>query len=857
MRKITAYERILLHLDEFSRYEGEAEAPYAVSQNGIADRTGMLRSHIPRVVKKLIESGLVRQSTMRVRGGARSRRIYFLTWEGSQAARELRRELSSTQVKVQLPGGSRTVKISEVAALLAVRASMLDIALASRKGPVTSEMLRSLTRKEGFVESCERAPAPRPFFGRLSELRTIQGWLNGEARVVTILGVSGIGKTSTALGLLNELRGRRHQLWLPLHEWDTLPGILRPLADFLERTGRRKLSRYLAENPAPELPAVHELLRSELDDLAAVVVVDDLQKGCPEVLDGIRALADAALNVNGIRLVVLSREKKKLSNPDAVSRGLLRELTLGGLDADSAARLMGANVPAGERSRLLAATNGHPLYIELLSRRGASAGKEAIEEHLGKEIYAGLPEAEKRILGTAAVLGRPSPRPALLPPGAKAGLLDGLVEKNLLVRSASGVYSMHDALREFFLSRLTPEELREDHLRAAGHLLGEGRSDPADALEAIRHLLLAGDKARAAEAVSKHGRMLADSGLAGPLLSEVLEKLGPEDAAPNLWGLLLLLRADSRAAAGERDRALQDYAQAAQNGDETASRAWLGTGEILRERADWEGAAGAYAKAASLSPGVAAESLRGLACVAWRRGQWAQAGGQLSDALKLARREGKSALAASLLIDLANLESDRGSNEKALATYARALRVLSSGGSVRETARVHNNIGAVLFYEGRWDEALDHYQKCLEISERCGEVSTSAYALSNIGQILARKGEEDRALKYLDASTGTFERLGDDYMRSSNLLAKGILYRTAKDWERSLIFFREGLSVLEGLGMPRELSEARFEYGLALKAMGDRPAARKMLGMALAEYRRLGAEKEIRNVEKELVKIGK
>ena len=133
---------------------------------------------------------------------------------------------------------------------------------------------------------------------------------------------------------------------------------------------------------------MHELLRSELDDLAAVVVVDDLQKGCPEVLDGIRALADAALNVNGIRLVVLSREKKKLSNPDAVSRGLLRELTLGGLDADSAARLMGANVPAGERSRLLAATNGHPLYIELLSRRGASAGKEAIEEHLGKEIYA-------------------------------------------------------------------------------------------------------------------------------------------------------------------------------------------------------------------------------------------------------------------------------------------------------------------------------------------------------------------------------------------------------------------------------------------------------------------------------------
>ena len=851
--KLTAYDRILLHLDEFSRFEEEAQPPHAVSQNGIADRTGLLRSHIPRAIRILLGKGMITERIAHVKGGARSRHVYFPTWEGSATARELRAELEAAPVTVKLRSGTRTVKAAEVSGLLGIRTAILDVAIAARKGPITREMLKGELSKEGFVESCEHAPAPRPFFGRKDELQTVLGWLAGDTRVVCILGVSGIGKSSTALGVLNELKGMKHQLWLPIHEWDTLPGMLRPLADFLERTGRRKLTRYLAENPAPKLPSVHELLRAEFEGLGAVICVDDLQKAGPELTDGVRAMADAAIHVNGPRLLVLSREKRKLSNPDAAARGLVRELSLGGLDAESAARLMGNGVPAEERPRIIAATGGHPLYIELLARRGAAAGREAIEEHLRKEIYARLPADERRCLGAAAVLGREAPASALLAPGGDIGVLDGLVEKNLLVRSASGMYSMHDTLREFFLSRLSPQEKVENHRRAAKYLLGrEGDFGPETVLEALRHLMLAGENAAAASTAVDRGRELADAGLGRALLSEVLDRLGPDDCGKERWGALLLLRADLRAAGVERDRALQEYREAASIGGETAARAWYGIGEVLRERSDWEGAADAYTRSAALSPSLKPESLRGLACIAWRNGEWASSSRQFSDALKLARREGRGALAASVLIDVANLESDRGSNGKALSTYHQALKALETGNQMREMARVHNNIGAVLFYEGRWDEALEHYQKCLELSERCGEVSTSAYALSNIGQILARKGEQERALKYIDASSGIFERLGDDFMRSSNMLAKGILYRTVRDWERSEDHFRQGLEVLEGLRMPREMAEARFEHGVALKAKGDIARARKELELARDQYRKLGAASELERAEREL-----
>ena len=848
-RALTAHERILLHLDDFSATAEQVDAPYAVSQNGIADRTRLLRSHIPREVQKLIKKGLVTSRLSHVKSGGRSRHVYYPTWEGSLAAKEIRRRLGSRPLKVELPGGTLTVPMAEVAGLLGVQCGLLDIAMAADLGPVKAEFLKGDLMQQGFVDDCGRAPAPRPFFGRGRELQTVLGWLHGEARVVSIIGVSGIGKTSTALGVLNELKGRRHRLWLAVHEWETLPGILRPLSAFLERTGRRRLGRLLAENPSPDIPSVHELLRSEFENLGAVIVIDDLQKGSQEVLDGVRAMADAAVSVNGPRLLVLTREKRRLCNPDAASRGLLRELSLGGLDRDSALKLMGSSVPPEERAGLMAATNGHPLYIELLARRGAAAGREAIEEHLRTEIYSRLPEEERRILGTAAMLGREAPPEALLDPGRDPAVLDGLVEKNLLVRSASGVLSMHDTLREFFISRLTPVEKQKDHRRAAAYLLGAG---PGATMDALRHLMLAGDRPAAAAAADESGPRLLDAGSGRLLLSEVLEKLSPADCDAGRWGRLLHLSAEARAAAGERDRALQLYKKATESGGETSARAWYGTGEILRERSDWDGAREAYTKAAALSPSMKAEALRGLACVDWRQGDWAASSERFSEALKLSRREGCGPLAASILIDMANLESDRGDVMKGLSLYSQAQKLLESGGSIREIARVHNNIGAVMFYEEMWDQALEHYQKCLELSERCGEVSTSAYALCNIGHILGRKGEEERAIKYLDAAMGTFERLGDDYMRSTTLLGKGILYRTVQDWERSEQYFREGLAVLEDLHMPREMAEARFEHGLALNGKGDAAGARKELEFARGEFERLGAVRELARTEREL-----
>src|SRR6266571_816829 len=125
--RLTAKERILLHLLHFARYADASEVPRELTQERIVEAAGIDRRHFTQYVRPLVRDGFVRERMAHVRGTVQRRRAYVITGQGRNRALGVRDRIRSAAVRVRDAAGVREVTVAE--ALLEARGSMsvLDI----------------------------------------------------------------------------------------------------------------------------------------------------------------------------------------------------------------------------------------------------------------------------------------------------------------------------------------------------------------------------------------------------------------------------------------------------------------------------------------------------------------------------------------------------------------------------------------------------------------------------------------------------------------------------------------------------------------------------------------------------------
>ena len=221
------------------------------------------------------------------------------------------------------------------------------------------------------------------FVGRERELAEL-GKLLGEARLITLTGTGGVGKTRLAAEFAVCVMDRFAQgAWLA-----DLAGITDPdlvPAQVMEALGVRQ---------AGDLPVI-EALRFRLRSAELLLVLDN----CEHLLDACTDLADALLRGSpGLRVVATSREPLGIAGevcyqvpplavprdeaePEVAARAPAVRLFLqrassarGGLSAEPG--------PAGAVAEICRKLDGLPLAIELAAARATTLSVEEIETHL-------------------------------------------------------------------------------------------------------------------------------------------------------------------------------------------------------------------------------------------------------------------------------------------------------------------------------------------------------------------------------------------------------------------------------------------------------------------------------------------
>jgi WD40 repeat protein len=330
------------------------------------------------------------------------------------------------------------------------------------------------------------------FYGRTAELATLEQWiLADQCRLVAVLGMGGIGKTSLAAKLGEQIQAEfEYVVWRSLREAPPLKEILTSLIQFL--SNQQETAADLPESLGGRITKLLEYLRTHrclliLDNAESILqegqagVYREGYEGYGELLKRVGESAHQSC------LVVTSREKPRELSAMEGEALRVRSLPLRGIEGTEGQAILkakglhlSATEAAAQGTELIHRCAGNPLALKLVATTIQELFDGDIAEFLSQETIAfegvrdlldqhfdRLSELEKSVMYWLAINREPVSvqelQEDIVPPVTKPRLLEalkGLVERSLIETSA-GNFTLQNVVVEHMTDRLL-EQVNEE-----------------------------------------------------------------------------------------------------------------------------------------------------------------------------------------------------------------------------------------------------------------------------------------------------------------------------------------------------------------------------------------------------------
>jgi predicted ATPase/DNA-binding SARP family transcriptional activator len=664
-------------------------------------------------------------------------------------------------------------------------------------------------------------PPASPLLGREQELANLRGYLESpNARLITLVGPGGIGKTRLAI----ELAAQAAPAYPDGVAFVNLQPIVAPeqlVATIADAVGCR-----LSGTAPPQVQ-----LLSHLRDQELLLVLDNFE----HLLAGASLVSDLLLAAPRVRLLVTSREVLNLQEewsyplggltvpPEAAVSVPLEQYTAVRLFAERAKRArpgFSLHDEPEAASAICRLVEGMPLALEL-----AAAWASAMTcGQIAAEIARGLaflvarqrnlpdrhrsmeavfdsswqlldPAAQALLAGLAIFRGGFSADAALRVTGASLPLLATLTDKSLVRLDFDGRYQIHEQIRQYAEHQLAARpaeaaQVRQAHSDYYCAFLVERDEAVSHGRDVVRTAEIAAEL----ENVRLAWRHAVDSGGAERLgraintLANFYLYRGPvEEGIALLEPVIQSLR---QAAPSEgRDRLLAEVLH---------EQAWLhlNCGQFAAGRAGLEETQQLYARLGiqATVTGRASDPRAGLSLLALLEGSYAEA-----------------ARLAEAYLQLSMADAYRA--QRPFAWYLVAHTALAQGLYGRARHAAEQAYAAVQAEQDRWFEA---------------------YVLIDLGRAAQGEGRHPEARRHFQASYAIREAFGDPEGKALALFYEGMVaLREGVPAEADGLFARS-LAIYRTRGDVRGLAEAHMGQGMAHVALGQLVAAADHFRSALA-----------------------
>jgi predicted ATPase len=226
---------------------------------------------------------------------------------------------------------------------------------------------------------------------------------------------------------------------------------------------------------------------------------------------------------------------------------------------------------------------------------------------------------------------------------------------------------------------------------------------------------------------------------------------------------------------------------------------------------------------------------------ATEQGDFAAADALMMESLEIARKLGDTQGVAVAVNARAVLARDQGNVELAHALFQESLTLWRKLGDLQAIARALSNLASVLKMQGEYDLARSLCAECRAIFEGLGDRTGAAWSLNNEGDIARDQGDSAAARALFEQALAIFRQLDDRWGVAGTLADLGTLAREEKKCSAALALFRESLKIFQQLEHKRGI--ARLLECCACSAAVQQQAARslRLAGAAAALRQNIGA----------------
>lgn len=595
---------------------------------------------------------------------------------------------------------------------------------------------------------------PTRFVGRDAEIRQIERAFADGARLVTITGPPGIGKTRLALRYAESLSldARSGGVWfVDLSAAQSLEALCSSVASELGVVSGRDGGLVARVGHALEARGDTLLV---LDNFEQLLATD-----AP-----VQAMAAWLASTRGAAFLVTSREVLRMRGelvielaPLSVPEGpsVTREQAL----RSSAVALLlerAPNLPLTDENaplftEIVSALDGIPLALELCAPRLLALGPKAVLERMPARLD---------------LLGR--------------GERDASARQRTLRSAFDWSWDLLDAAERTALRRASVFERGFD-AAAFEHVCGEGSARALDTLQSLREKSLVRALSLPGSADLRFGLYESTRAYAAEHLAESGEMAGVELEHARFFAREGYARAAR--VHGERgseclawlSRELSNLLVAAErlhteaSPEHVALRAELlvasepvfalrGPSERFEQLLDELCASRVLA---DIEPERAARALRARAYSLRQRGQLAEAMQALEMAAACAQRAEHPALISELYTEAGEIEQERGRFGEAGARYEKAIAALAELDAPRARARALGGFGILHHSQGRLEEARAAYERALQYAERARDRRLEAAFIKDLGSVRLQQGRLDEARDLYHRARALLEELAD------------------------------------------------------------------------------------------------